>query len=168
MCLIGQYDTYMYLMPYGATYSSLFGISYSNTILGIGINGGFVFSSTNENIKVAVESESQFREVLNLIPVNNDGFFTDFTAMNNLDDALLFVYNSLLKSVVDNYASHRSSSIGGGYNVVLAEVQELYQQYGGGIPKHINGIRRFAHHMYDASENKPVGLFFFAIIVSFG
>ena len=124
--------------------------------------GGYSFllpnSSNIENIRVAVESESQFREVSNLSPVNNDGFFTDFTN-NNLDDALLFVYNSLLKSVVDSYASHRSSSIGGGYNVVLAEVKELYQQYGGGIPKHINGIRRFAHQMYDASENKPVGLF---------
>ena len=129
----------------------------------IPFQGGYSFllpnSSSIQNVKVVVESESQFREVSNLTPVNNDGFFTDFTAMNNLDDALLFVYNSLLKSVVDSYASHRSSSLGGGHNVVLAEVQELYQQYGGGIPKHINGIRRFAHQMYDVSENKPVGLF---------
>ena len=108
-------------------------------------------SSSLENTFVTIESDNEIVKILSLEPVNNDGFFTDFTSVGNLDEPLLFVYHSLLKSVVDSYASHRSSSTGGGYNVLLAEVKELYQQYGGGIPKHINGIRRFAHHVYDAS-----------------
>ena len=49
--------------------------------------------------------------------------------------------------------------MGGNHNVVLADVNELYQQYGGGINKHINGIRRFAFHLYTNSINKPIGLF---------
>ena len=109
--------------------------------------------------RVVVDSENNIINVNQLNAVNGDGFFTDFTSIPNIDAALLFVYNDLLKSVVDLYVSHRTSSIGGGYNVIMAEVNELYQQYGGGIPKHINGIRRFAHQIYDVSQQKPVGLF---------
>ena len=111
------------------------------------------------NTEVVIQSENEINSINQLKPVNGNGFFTDFSSIPNIEEALLFVYNDVLKSVVDSYVAHRSSAIGGGYNVILAEVNELYQQYGGGIPKHINGIRRFAHHMYDAAQDKPVGLF---------
>ena len=116
-------------------------------------------STDMSNTKLIIESEESIHLVNDISPVNIDGFFTDFSAIPDIESALLFVYNKLLKSVVDDYVIHRSSAAGGDYNVILAEVKELYQQYGGGIPKHINGIRRFAHHMYEASQEKPVGLF---------
>ena len=116
-------------------------------------------SSNLGDTRLIIESENEMNSISILRPVNGDGFFTDFSSIPDLEDALLFVYNDILKTIVDDYVSHRSSSIGGGYNVILAEVNELYQQYGGGIPKHINGIRRFAHHIYDISQEKPVGLF---------
>ena len=109
------------------------------------------------NTEVVIQSENEINSINQLKPVNGNGFFTDFRHPN-IEEALLFVYNDVLKSVVDPYVAHRSSAIGGGYNVILAEVNELYQQYGGVIPKHINGIRRFAHHMYDTAQDKPVGL----------
>ena len=43
--------------------------------------------------------------------------------------------------------------------MILANVNELYQQYGGGVKKHINGIRNFAFDMYESSTNKPQALF---------
>ena len=116
-------------------------------------------SSNLSNTRIIIESENNIININELKPVNVNGFFTDFTAIPDIEEALLFVYNDVLKSVVDSYVSHRSSSVGGGYNVIMAEVNELYQQYGGGVPKHINGIRRFAHHMYDSAQDKPVGLF---------
>jgi len=116
-------------------------------------------STVNENTKLIIQSESNLIQVSDLKAVNSDGYFTDFSSIPNLESALLFVYHNSLKNVVDDYVTHRSSSNGGGYNVILAEVKELFQQYGGGIPKHINGVRRFAHHMYTLSQDKPVGLF---------
>lgn len=109
--------------------------------------------------KVFIASENSINEVSSLKAVNQNGFFTDYASSTNLESVLLFVYNDQLGSVVNEYAAHRSSVNGGSYNVLTAEVSELYQQYGGGIPKHINGIRRFAHHMYELSSDKPVGLF---------
>jgi hypothetical protein len=76
-----------------------------------------------------------------------------------LESSLLFVYPKKLASGVFDYANYRSSPAGGDYNVILAEVEELYDQFGGGIVKHVNGIRRYAQFMHSLSQQKPVGLF---------
>tara|TARA_B110000046_G_scaffold48754_1_gene54124 strand:+ start:7423 stop:12588 length:5166 start_codon:yes stop_codon:yes gene_type:complete len=109
--------------------------------------------------KIVIQSSSSIQDISALRPVNQNGFFTEYASTPNIESMLLFVYNKQLELVANEYAAHRSSTDGGMYNVVMAEVEELYQQYGGGIPKHINGIRRFAHHMYELSTEKPVGLF---------
>jgi hypothetical protein len=89
----------------------------------------------------------------------NDGAFTDFANIINPDGALLMIYNKALKPVSDLYNIYRQSTAGGSYNTVYADVDELYQQFGGGIEKHINGVRRFAHFMYNTTTVKPSGLF---------
>lgn len=95
-----------------------------------------------------------------LTPVNGNGSFTDFANLPGAQDsALLMVYHKLLSTATDNYAVYRQSVSGGSYNVVKADVEELYQQFGGGIEKHINGVRRFAHYMHSISSQKPSGLF---------
>lgn len=114
---------------------------------------------SNQSQIVIVQDASTFVSVSTLKPVNGSGDFTNYAAIPNVEKALLFVYPEKLKSKTLEYASYRSSVVGGNYNVILADVEELYQQYGGGIPKHINGIRRFAHKMYTISTEKPVGLF---------
>lgn len=91
--------------------------------------------------------------------VNGTGTFTNFETIPNLDHALIFVFPNKLKDQTLNYASYRRSQAGGNYNVILANVEELFQQYGGGINKHINGIRRFSKIIYDISIKKPIGLF---------
>lgn len=97
---------------------------------------------------------------VSLSPVNGTGIFTDFSNLPGaLDSALLMVYHKSLENGVTNYALYRESMAGGSYNVITANVEELYQQFGGGIEKHINGIRRFAHYMDFNSNQKPSGLF---------
>lgn len=109
--------------------------------------------------KIVIQSNASIQNIALLEPVNQTGLFTNYEAIPNTQSMLLFVYNKQLGLVANEYAAHRSSIEGGMYNVVMAEVAELYQQYGGGVPKHINGIRRYAHHMYDVADEKPVGLF---------
>jgi len=90
--------------------------------------------------------------------VNGSGQFTDFSTLS-FEDGLIMVYHPKLQTASANYANYRSSIAGGGYNVILGNINELYQQYGGGIEKHVFAIRRFALHAYDLSTAKPVGLF---------
>jgi hypothetical protein len=115
-------------------------------------------NSLNEQ-RIVIQDINSVNNVTLLSPVNGTGQFSNYGAIPNLDNALLFVYPKKLRDKALEYASYRSSNAGGSYNVVLAQVEDLYQQFGGGVPKHINGIRRFAHFVYENSTQKPIGLF---------
>ncbi len=108
--------------------------------------------------KVIYQENNTIINVSSVVPVNGGGFFNDYSSLN-LEKALLMVYHPKLQSGTDDYAIYRSSAAGGSHNVIKVNVNELYQQYGGGIEKHINGIRRFAHQVYQLSTQKPEGLF---------
>ena len=115
-------------------------------------------SGSGNEQTVIYQEKSTFINVGVLTPVNGTGDFTNFANLSP-EKALLMIYNPVLQAASADYAAYRNSVAGGNYNVVLANCNELYQQFGGGIEKHINGIRRFAHFMYDAASQKPVGLF---------
>ncbi len=117
-----------------------------------------ISNNTNgQRQRVFVQSSSTITNVDTLIAVNGNGFFTDFSTMS-LEEALLIITHPALQSASDNYITYRQSPQGGGYNVIDANIIELYQQFGGGIKGHINGIRRFVHYIYNLSTKKPVGL----------
>ncbi|NBV08916.1 MAG: hypothetical protein EBR91_07495 [Flavobacteriia bacterium] len=109
--------------------------------------------------KIVVQAASTIASVVQLTPVNQSGYFTNFANVPNLEKALLFVYPKSLESGVIDYANYRSNPSGGDYNVILSSVDELFDQFGGGIRKHVNGIRRYAHFMHTISQQKPIGLF---------
>ncbi|MCJ8291389.1 MAG: hypothetical protein HRT58_16405 [Crocinitomicaceae bacterium] len=116
-------------------------------------------SSSGVEQSVVYSNYSQVNTV-SLSPVNGNGTFTDFGNLPGAtDSALLMVYHESLTNSVNNYKLYRESIAGGSYTVIKANVEELYQQFGGGIEKHINGIRRFAHYMDVNSNQKPSGLF---------
>ncbi|MBI1838434.1 MAG: hypothetical protein HYR91_14320 [Flavobacteriia bacterium] len=115
-------------------------------------------STDNLNQKIVYQNFNTIASISNLKPVSETGLFTDYPSYN-ADLALLMIYHHKLDSSSLEYASYRNSVEGGHYNVVLADIEELYLQFGGGINKHINSIRRFAHYMYNKSTDKPVGLY---------
>ena len=126
-------------------------------------NGGVyttvVTNSTNGvDQDIVYQDSSTVKLVDTLIAINGNGFFTDFSAQN-LEEALIMVSHPTLANASDAYQTYRESANGGNYNVVRANVTELYQQFGGGVEKHINGIRRFSHYIYNQSTVKPIGLF---------
>src|SRR3989338_6932911 len=91
--------------------------------------------------------------------VNGSGQFTDFTALS-MEKAVVMVYHPSLQAASANYANYRASVAGGGNNVIMGNIEEIYQQYGGGIDRHVLAIRRFALHTYDlAVTDKPLALF---------
>ncbi|GAB5418310.1 MAG: hypothetical protein Crog4KO_15860 [Crocinitomicaceae bacterium] len=123
-------------------------------------NGGnlsaLIPNSTNgTNQKVVVKEVNSIMDVPSVAPVNATGpQFTDFSTMN-LDSALLMIYHPSLETASLNYRSYRNASM----NAQLANINELYLQFGGGIPKHIFSIRRFVHFAYESAAQKPRGLF---------
>lgn len=56
---------------------------------------------------------------------------------------------------VARYANYRRSAEGGGYQVVLADINELYDQFAWGIEKHPLSIRHFVNYALDEWQTKP-------------
>ena len=94
-------------------------------------------------------------KVVSEIHSNN---FQDYLS-SNLDDAYIIVTsNGLMNSALD-YANYRSSSVGGNHNVVLVEIDQLTDQFGGGIDKHPIGIVKFIEAYQSLSGLNPKNLF---------
>lgn len=106
---------------------------------------------------VIVTDASIALSVTGMKPVNGNGTFTDFSQID-MEKAYLIIGHKKLQSSTTSYAAYRSSPAGGSRNVVRATIDELYDQYGGGIPKHIFGVRRFAQHAWELATEKPVGM----------
>ncbi|MGM0478646.1 MAG: C25 family cysteine peptidase [Bacteroidota bacterium] len=104
------------------------------------------------------QSAAEITEINSLAPVNGNGTFTDYSA-GNVDDAYILIYHESMTTSASEYANYRSSPQGGNYNVVMCEVGDLSMQFGGGVPRHILGIRRLARYIYNLSTNKPRALF---------
>ncbi len=115
-------------------------------------------SSTGNQQKVVYGSLSNTVASQALSLVGTNGQFTNYGSLST-DSAILMVYHKSLAAGTQAYKTYRQSIAGGGHQVIDAEVEELYLQFGGGIPKHINGIRRFAHLIYNNSIKKPTALF---------
>ena len=102
--------------------------------------------------------ESEFNDVSDLRPINGSGYFTNYSETNFESAYLMVTHQSLWTSATD-YKNYRQSMPGGGFNVILADADELCHQFGGGVPKHIMGVRRFAHYAYNQASEKPAHLF---------
>lgn len=122
---------------------------------GAGYSAMISNSTNGVDQSVVFQDSSTFRFVDTLIAVNGNGQFNDFTDPANLAAPLLMVYHPKLYDASNAYRLYREND----YNVVFADVKELYQQFGGGIENHIMGIRRFAKFFYDQANPAPEGLF---------
>ena len=109
--------------------------------------------------KLIVLDENAIKNVASISPVNNTGSFTNFST-TNFNDAYLILTHKSLSSSVSEYKQYRESFEGGNYNVISANVDELYLQFGGGVPKHVLGLSRFQLYAYEkALVEKPNHVF---------
>lgn len=93
-----------------------------------------------------------------LTPVNGTGYFVDYATLE-LDSAMLLVTHASLMESANEYASYRRSSPRNPMPVLVVDVEDLYDQFGGGIPKHAFAIRRFGRFVLDKWATDPQALF---------
>ncbi|WP_107039841.1 putative type IX secretion system sortase PorU2 [Brumimicrobium mesophilum] len=115
-------------------------------------------SVNGANQKLIITSDADIKEINSISAVNGTGVFTDYSQIN-VEAAYILLYNQQMLSSATQYSSYRKTPNGGGYNVVMLEVNDAWMQYGGGVPKHILGSRRAINHIYNISTLKPVALF---------
>jgi gliding motility-associated-like protein len=88
--------------------------------------------------------------------------FTNFGTAANQGNYIMISHPTLRTGATDRvlaFANYRESIAGGGYNVVLADIEELYDQFGYGIPKHPLAIRHFIDYAFNVWASDPQYLF---------
>ncbi len=103
-------------------------------------------------------AESQTIAITSLIKVNQTGNFNYF---KNLPAAKPFViiYHSSLQTGATAYKNYRQTLAGGSYNVISANIDELYEQFSYGINKHPLAIKNFCKYLNDSLANAPKYVF---------
>lgn len=121
----------------------------------------FLVSNGNGDDKEFVMSvDNNVLAVTNIAPVNTNGSFTDFSLLQG-DSAFVIVTAPRLWNVALDYRAYRSSLAGGGRDVVLANVWELYDQFAWGQAYNPLAIRHFCGYLYDTFPTPPAHLLLF-------
>jgi hypothetical protein len=104
-------------------------------------------------------SEDSILKIKSIKPVTPTAQFTDY--MNFATDSafIIITHKSLLSSALA-YKNYRSTNkYGGHYHVVMADIDELYDQFAHGVVKSPLSIRRFCKYLLDRYPTAPENLF---------
>ncbi|MCW3084289.1 MAG: hypothetical protein JWP12_1655 [Bacteroidetes bacterium] len=107
--------------------------------------------------KCYITSDGYITNITSLQPVTPTATFTDYSVMA-ADSAYLIITNKALMASAQDYKIYRSSSSGGMHNVVLADIDELYDQFAYGIVKSPLSIRNFCNFTLHTYPSKPHNL----------
>lgn len=105
-----------------------------------------------------VKDENQFLTVASIKPVTGTGYFTNYSSLA-VDSAFIIITHKKLMAGASAYQSYRAGADGGSHNVLVADIDELYDQFAYGIPKHPFSIRHFAEYCLDNFPTAPQNLF---------
>ncbi len=103
-------------------------------------------------------SESQTIAITTLSVANQNNYYTNFK--NNLANRpYVIIYHNATKSGAMDYKTYRESPSGGSFNVITANINELYEQFSYGINKHPIAIRNFVKYLKDSLPTAPKYVF---------
>lgn len=103
-------------------------------------------------------SDGNIENISSLEPVTPTAQFNDFSAQS-ADSAYIIVTNKKLMSSATDYKTYRSSAAGGMNTVILADIDELYDQFAYGIVKSPFAVRNFSDFLLDTYPSAPSNLF---------
>jgi len=114
----------------------------------------FLVPNVGSDKEMYLVAESAIKYVTSLIPVNKTGatpgFFSNFLQSNYVNANVFMITHPRLWSAVQAYATYRQAT---GYTVAMVNIEELYDQFAGGIPKHPMAIRNFARFMLNHASD---------------
>lgn len=126
-------------------------------------------SGGNKICYISSTSEVQLNVITNLVPVRVDpdpgkhAKFYNFE-VQPLDSAYIIVTHKSLWSSAGNYENYRKIN----FNVLMADIDELYDQFAHGITQHPLSIRNFAKYLLDKWPTPPHYLFLLGKSISMG
>jgi hypothetical protein len=125
-----------------------------------GVNYKCLIPNTSSTKKCYISSVAQVKNITAISPINGNGTFTDYTALQT-DTAFVIITHSSLMQEANNYANYRLNTLAGNnpQNAIVFDVDEMYDQFAYGIEKHPFAIRGFVEYIVDTWSSTPRYLF---------
>ncbi len=105
-------------------------------------------------VRVRLPSSSEDRQLILVNTVNGitpeEAEAVDFPDFSNTDSEFVIISHPSLmggSNAVQDYANYRQSMAGGGYSTLVVDINDLYEQFAYGIPRHSISVRNFAHYI---------------------
>ncbi|MES2566303.1 MAG: C25 family cysteine peptidase [Bacteroidota bacterium] len=89
-----------------------------------------------------------------LSAVNQTGFFTNYMT-SNTDSAFVIITNKSLQTSANTYKAYRQSSAGGSNHVIMADIDDLYDQFAYGNIKNPLAIKNYCRFLSDQLPTPP-------------
>ncbi len=134
------------------------GLHRTEAVFSVGNTYNAVLPPCTHDMTLAVYRPEGIMPIGPLLPVNGTGVFTD-PGLGLPDSAMVIVTHPKLMAAAQQYANYRETNIYNRSNTVLANVEELYDQFGGGIRRHPLAIRNYLRFVYNHAPSKPKALF---------
>ncbi len=104
--------------------------------------------------KCYITSDGYISNISSIQPVSPTAQFIDYAA-TTVDSAYIIVTHKSLMSSALNYQMHRSSAAGGFHNVIVADIDQLYDQFAYGVVKSPLSIRGFSNFLLNTFSTAP-------------
>jgi hypothetical protein len=114
-------------------------------VVSSGTNHKVVVANSGQEKKCFMSSDGAVLPVTTLIPVSATAQFINYTA--SVDSAYVIVSHASLMASATDYKNYRSSVAGGMQNVILADIDQLYDQFAFGVVKNPLAIRNFTRFL---------------------
>lgn len=95
-------------------------------------------------------TDESVRSVSGMAAVANNGFFTNF-GLAQVDSAFIIISHESLLEAAENYSQYRQES----FNTVLADIDEVYDQFGGGVEKSGLALRNYCNYLLNTWPTAP-------------
>jgi hypothetical protein len=104
-------------------------------------------------------AEDSIIKIKSIKPVTSSAQFTDYINFAT-DSAYIIITHKAIMASALSYKTYRSTNKYGGHNhVVLADIDELYDQFAHGVEKSPLSIRRFCKYLLERYPTAPENLF---------
>lgn len=127
-----------------------------------GPSGKFLVPNSGNTKKVHITTNNLDINVTGLVAVNGTGSFVDYS-QQSADSVFLIVTNSKFWNEALLYKSHRQTIGGGDFNVLVANINDLYDQFAYGLVKHPKSIRNFSKFILDTFPSAAPPKYLFLI-----
>lgn len=124
-----------------------------------GANYKILVPNSGAEKKCYITSDANIANITNVSPVTPSAQFTDYLTQAT-DSAFIIITHKTLMNEALLYKQYRSTNaFGGNHNVVVADIDDLYDQFAYGIVKSPLSIRHFSEYLIDTYPSPPQNLF---------